>query len=277
VFFRSLNEDVVTVEDGYLTAVRPGWAMVMGTLTSGYDAFMVVHVEEVEHSWVATVTEATCTAGGFTTWTCEYCGESRVSDETEALGHAWEGLNCTRCDAVRENPFTDVREGDFYFEPVLWALEKGITTGVSATRFGPNADCQRAAVVTFLWRAAGEPMPQSMENPFVDVKESDFFFHAVLWAVEAGITNGMDSTHFGPFEACNRAQVVTFLWRAQGEPAISSAQNPFTDVAKGSFYETAVLWAVEHGITNGLDAVTFGPGRVCNRAQIVTFLYRAFE
>lgn len=276
VFFRSLNEDVVTVEDGYLTAVRPGWAMVMGTLTSGYDAFMVVHVEEVEHSWVATVTEPNCTTGGFTTYTCEYCGESYVSDETEALGHAWEGLVCTRCDVVRENPFTDVCAGDFYFEPVLWALEKGITTGVSATRFGPNADCQRAAVVTFLWRAAGEPMPQSMENPFVDVEESDFFFHAVLWAVETGITNGMDSTHFGPYEACNRAQVVTFLWRAQGEPAIGSAQNPFTDVAQGSFYETAVLWAVDHGITNGLDSVTFGPGRVCNRAQIVTFLYRAF-
>ena len=276
VFFRSLNENVVTVEDGYMKANRPGWAMVMGTLTSGYDSFMVVHVEEVEHSWVAAVTEATCTEGGFTTYTCEYCGESYISDETEPLGHAWEGLGCRRCDAIRENPFADVAADAFYFEPVLWALEKGITTGVSENAFGPGADCLRAQVVTFLWRAAGEPAPRNTSNPFVDVKESDFFHQAVLWAVEEGITNGLDATHFGPTAACNRAQVVTFLWRAQGKPACGNGDNPFRDVEPGSFYETAVLWAVEKGITNGLDAVTFGPGRICNRAQIVTFLYRAF-
>ena len=315
VFFKSLNEDVVTVENGYLTAHRPGWAMVMGTLTSGYDAFMVVRVEETEHLWIANVTAPTCTEGGYTTYTCDYCGESYVadevaalghsheavvtdptctaggfttytcalcgdsyvSDELDALGHEWDGLDCKRCDAVRENPFTDVTVGAFYFESVLWALENGITTGVSANEFGPDAACQRAQVVTFLWRAAGKPMPETTENPFVDVKESDFFYHAVLWAVDQGITNGMDATHFGPFEACNRAQVVTFLWRALGQPACENAENPFNDVASGSFYEMPVLWAVENGITNGMDAVTFAPGNTCNRAQIVTFLYRAFE
>jgi len=162
----------------------------------------------------------------------------------------------------------------FYYDPVAWALEKGITTGTDATHFSPERECQRAQVVTFLWRAAGSPEPESDRNPFVDVQEKDFYYKAVLWAVEKGITNGLSATTFGPERVCNRAQVVTFLHRAMGNPAVTGGANPFTDVPADAWFTAPVLWAVENGITNGLTATTFGPEAICNRAQIVTFLYR---
>ena len=174
----------------------------------------------------------------------------------------------------RENPFADVAESDFFYESVLWAVEKGITTGVDKTHFGPLTACNRAQVVSFLGRAAGSPEPTSNSNPFSDVSVSDFYYKAVLWAVENGITTGVDSTHFGPTTACNRAQVVTFLWRSQGSPE-SHAAVSFTDVKAGEFYTSAVAWAVEEGVTTGIDTNTFGVTTVCNRAQVVTFLYRA--
>ncbi len=219
----------------------------------------------------------TCTAEGYTgdTW-CLDCGRRvSVGAPVPALGHDWHGTGCTRCDAVRENPFTDVPEDSFYIDSVLWALEQGITTGATETTFGPNAGCLRAYAVTFLWRAAGCPKPETDRNPFVDVKDTDFYYDAVLWAVEKGITNGVDDTHFGPMLVCNRAQIVTFLWRAKGCPAAGN-ENPFGDVVPGSFYESAVLWAVERGITEGISATVFAPNADCNRAQCVTFLYRAY-
>ena len=178
--------------------------------------------------------------------------------------------------AAKVNPFVDVPEDSFYIDPVLWAVENGITNGMDATHFGPTLDCNRAQAVTFLWRANGCPEPVSAENPFVDVNEGDFFYKAVLWANENGITNGVDADHFGPMKTCNRAQIVTFLWRAEGSPAASGAQI-FTDVQSGAFYETAVLWASQQGIASGLTTTTFGPDAVCNRAQIVTFLYRTYN
>ena len=158
------------------------------------------------------VTAPTCTEGGYTTYICE-CGESYVADEVDALGHDWKGTSCTRCDAKRENPFTDVPEGSFYIDPVLWAVEKGITTGATATTFNPNGNCQRAQVVTFLYRAMGNPEVTSTKNPFTDVDAAAWYGPAVLWAVENGITNGMSATEFGVNTTCNRAQVVTFLYR----------------------------------------------------------------
>ena len=277
VFFQSLNEDVVTVEDGVITAVAPGWAMVMGTLTSGYDSFMAVFVEETEHLWTSETVDPTCTEPGYTRHTCAYCGESYVDSPVPALGHDWKGVECERCDATRENPFVDVPNDSFCIDPVLWAVEKGITTGTSATAFDPNGKCARAIVVTFLWRAAGSPEPETANNPFTDVKESDFYYKAVLWAVENGITTGTSATTFSPTELCNRATVVTFLYRAMGSPAVNSTENPFSDVKVDSWYGPAVLWAVENGITNGMGDGTFGVGASCTRAQVVTFLYRAFN
>ena len=172
------------------------------------------------------------------------------------------------------NPFADVAEDSFYYDAVLWAVGNGITTGADETHFLPDAICQRASVVTFLWRAAGSPKPETTVNPFVDVHEDEYYYDAVLWALENGITTGIDATHFAPFGNCSRAQVVTFLWRANGSPA-ASGTAPFADVAEGQWYTDAVLWAVENGITNGMSATVFGVENTCNRAQIVTFLYRA--
>ena len=225
-------------------------------------------------------TDSTCTEAGSYDLVvyCSVCGEelSRVVFHKEILGHDFVNGDCSRCDEVLTSKFEDVPAGAFYFDPVEWAVEKGITTGATETTFNPNGDCQRAQVVTFLWRAAGSPEPTKNENPFTDVEEKDFFYKAVLWAVEEGITNGLTADTFGPFALCNRAQVVTFLWRAMGEPA-SDAEVAFTDVEQGKFYTTAVAWAVENNITNGISATEFGVDGTCNRAQVVTFLYRAYQ
>ena len=170
-------------------------------------------------------------------------------------------------------PFEDVEPDGYYRDAVEWAVENGVTTGTSKTTFSPNKACTRAEAVTFLWRAAGSPEPKSAGNPFADVHESDYFFKPVLWAVEQGITNGMDLTHFGPDVPCTRAHVVTFLWRSHDKPAAGTS-NPFSDVPANEYYTDAVLWAVKNEITNGMDATHFGPDNTCTRGQIVTFLYR---
>ena len=171
------------------------------------------------------------------------------------------------------NPFTDVQESSYYYDAVLWAVKNGITGGTTATTFSPNATCTRAQAVTFLWRAAGSPAPKSGSHSFVDLKEGTYYYDAVLWAAENGITGGTTATTFSPNATCTRAQIVTFLWRAQKMPAAGTA-NSFTDVASNSYYADAVLWAAENGITGGTTATTFSPSNNCTRAQIVTFLFR---
>ena len=223
--------------------------------------------------------EATCTETGLTEGKkCSVCGKITVAqEEIPALGHEYVNGECQKCDAVLTSKFEDVEAGDFFFDPVAWAVEKGVTTGATETTFNPNGKCQRAAVVTFLWRAAGSPEPTITENPFTDVEEKDFFYKAVLWAVEKNITTGTSATEFSPMKECNRAQVVTFLYRAMGEPEVTSTNNPFQDVKADAWYGPAVLWAVENGITNGMSANEFGVNTTCNRAQVVTFLYRTYN
>ena len=174
-------------------------------------------------------------------------------------------------------PFDDIPIGSFYADAVAWAVENKITSGTTPTTFDPNGKCLRAQVVTFLHRAAGNPEPTGANNPFTDVKTSDFFYKPVLWAVEENITSGISATEFGSLQNCNRSAVVTFLWRAAGCPEPVSTANPFTDVKTTDFFYKSVLWAVENGITAGLDATHFGPTADCNRAQVVTFLYRAYN
>ena len=174
------------------------------------------------------------------------------------------------------NPFVDVPAGSFYYDAVLWAVEKGVTTGTSATTFEPDGSCTRAQAVTFLWRVAGCPAPKSAAMPFTDVKAGSFYYDAVLWAVENGITKGTSETTFEPEGICTRAQIVTLIWRAQKSPA-AGTDNPFNDVKAGSFYETAVLWAVKAGVTKGTSAVTFEPDGICTRAQIVTLIWRCMK
>lgn len=169
--------------------------------------------------------------------------------------------------------FNDVKPGDYFYDAVNWAVEKGITTGTSATTFSPNASCTRAQIVTFLWRASGSPEPKTASNPFTDVAANAYYCKAVLWAVENGITTGTSATTFSPGAPCTRAQGVTFLWRANGRKAASAAAS-FTDVASDAYYAPAVAWAAEQNVTGGVGNGLFSPDTTCTRAQNVSMLYR---
>ena len=169
--------------------------------------------------------------------------------------------------------FNDVKPGDYFYDAVNWAVEKGITTGTSATTFSPNASCTRAQIVTFLWRASGSPEPKTASNPFTDVAANAYYCKAVLWAVENGITTGTSATTFSPGAPCTRAQGVTFLWRANGSKAASAAAS-FTDVASDAYYAPAVAWAAEQNVTGGVGNGLFSPDTTCTRAQNVSMLYR---
>ena len=172
------------------------------------------------------------------------------------------------------NPFSDVPGGVYYNAAVRWAVRNGIASGTDAKRFSPDAACTRAQAVTFLWRAAGSPAPTLTENPFTDVKPSDYCHDAVLWAVENGIAKGTGASTFAPDAACTRGQIVTFLYRAAGSPA-GYANSGYTDVPETSYCAAPVAWAVALRITSGTGPLTFSPNGLCTRAQIVTFLYRA--
>ena len=170
--------------------------------------------------------------------------------------------------------FVDVAEGSYYEEAVDWAVKNGITTGTGNNYFTPDGICTRAQAVTFLWRVAGSPTPKTEAMLFEDVLDGSYYYEAVLWAVENGITVGTSATTFSPELTCSRAHIVTFLWRAANSPSVKT-DNPFTDVAADAYYIDAVLWAVKHKITVGTTLSTFSPDEGCTRAQIVTFLYRA--
>ena len=172
-----------------------------------------------------------------------------------------------------KNPFIDVPAGSYYEDAVIWAVGKGITTGTGNGRFSPDAPCTRAQIVTFLWRAAGSPAPKSMSS-FSDVPAEAFYAKAVAWAVEKGITSGTGEGKFSPDATCTRAQAVTFLYRANGSPAVSG-NSAFTDVASDAYYAAAVKWAEKNGITGGIGGGLFGSNNNCTRAQIVTFIWRA--
>ena len=169
--------------------------------------------------------------------------------------------------------FVDVATGSYYEDAVDWAVENGITKGTDDTHFSPDGICTRAQAVTFLWRTAGSPKPETRTMPFTDVPVGSYYYDAVLWAVENGITKGTSDTTFSPNITCTRAQIVAFLWRSEKSPAAGTA-NPFADVKSTAYYADAVLWAVKENITKGTTSTTFGPNADCTRAQIVTFLWR---
>ena len=183
-------------------------------------------------------------------------------------------VNATFVKEVEISPFSDVSTSAYYYEAVKWAQEKGITGGIGNGLFGPNQPCTRAQIVTFLWRAAGSPEPKSMSS-FSDVSADSYYAKAVAWAVENGITTGTGDGKFSPDATCTRAQSVTFLFRAIGKLVDSKAE--FSDVLTDSYYANAVAWAVVNGVTNGIGDGLFGPDNSCTRAQIVTFLFRAYQ
>ena len=184
-------------------------------------------------------------------------------------------INVAFVKEVETSPFSDVSTSAYYYEAVKWAQEKGITGGVGNGLFGPNQPCTRAQIVTFLWRAAGSPAPKDMSS-FADVPADAFYAKAVAWAVENGITSGTSDGKFSPDATCTRAQSVTFLYRASGAPAVSGSAA-FSDVVADAYYASAVKWAEKSGITGGIGGGLFGSDNNCTRAQIVTFLFRAYQ
>ena len=173
--------------------------------------------------------------------------------------------------------FQDVKPGAYYYDAVDWAVnhDPQITNGTGSGLFSPNNTCRRCEVVTFLWRAFGAEK-MTGQNPFQDVKTTDYYYDAVLWAVEKGVTTGTSADAFSPNEPCTREQVAAFLWRASGKPSYQLQVSPFADVLDKEHYSfTPILWAYENGVTNGQTANTFGRTAPCTRGQIVTFLYRA--
>ena len=244
------------------------------------------------------VVDPTCTEDGYTLNTGSD-GSSYKSDFVDALGHAWDDgevkteptaekdgemvYTCKRCNetktesipALGTSKFTDIDDSQYYYAPVLWAVSKNITNGVTDTTFEPNAGCTRAQAVTFLYRFAGEPKVKG-DNPFKDVSSKDYFYKAVLWAVQQGITKGTSDTEFSPNQKCQRAHIVTFLFRmlVQDEDVKLGEEN-FKDVGPADYFYDAVRWAVDNGVTTGTTKTEFSPSATCTRGQIVTFLYRA--
>ena len=227
------------------------------------------------HSYKDVVTAPTCTEKGYTTHTCERCGDSYKDSETAALGHNYVDSKCTRCGDLGPT-FTDIQDlvKDFQ-EAIIWVYKSGITAGITKTEFAPNKACTRGQVVTFLWRAAGEPEPETTENPFKDVNEKDYYYDAILWASENEIVFGYDDGTFRPNATVTRAQFVTFLWRYSDSPKPESEESPFSDVDEQNRFYEAILWASENGVVSGYDDGTFRPDNVCTRAHVATFLYRA--
>lgn len=212
-------------------------------------------------------------ATGFSgTVTIDYTGRSTNGKTYTGTVEISVGISAAAPDFLL--PFSDVSPTDYYYEPIRWAVYNGIAEGVSQTRFGVDEPCSRAQIVTYLWHAAGSPTPRSTVNPFVDVLPGSYYYQAVLWAVENGITNGIGTNTFSPEMSVSRAQAMTYLHRSAGLVS-SSYYAPFTDVSDNAYYASAVRWALSRGITNGTSPTTFSPDAPCTRAQIVTFLYRS--
>ena len=248
---------------------------------------------EVGKSYQLSAVKEPANAEGSLTWTSskpavaavDQSGKVTAKGEGTATITVTCGTKSAACTVTVSKPlvpevpgttFTDVPAGAYYEEAVGWAVEKGITKGTSDSTFTPDGVCTRAQAVTFLWRAAGSPAAKAGSLPFADVKAGSYYDDAVRWAVENGITVGTSATTFSPNATCSRAQIVTFLWRAQKSPAAGSA-NPFDDVAGNAYYADAVQWAVQKNITKGTGATAFSPDANCIRAQIVTFLYRSMK
>ena len=227
---------------------------------------------------------ATCTTDGMTAGTkCSVCGTVLSGCEVvKALGHDFKDGKCTRCGEKDPNyvppvvnPFKDVEKSSPYYDAIIWAADKGVTTGKTADTFGINDGCTRAQIVTFLYRAAGSPAVKAdTVNPFTDVSKDSVYYNAILWAVEKGITKGATETTFDPNAVCTRGQIVTFLFRASGNEKVATGTD-FADVASGSYCADAVAWAVANKVANGFADGTFRPEATCTRGQAVTFIYRA--
>ena len=195
-------------------------------------------------------------------------------DYQDENDYAMRPVTNTETSSWLDSLMPDVARGSYYNSAVTWAVSNGVTTGTTATTFSPDRACTRAEVVTFLWRAYGSPMVEDDGVPFQDVSSDAFYYDAVRWAVESGITSGSSATTFSPNAVCTRAQVVTFLWRAHADQPKLSGSTVFRDVKSSDYYWYPVRWAASNDVTTGTSSTTFSPDLPCTRAQVVTFLYR---
>lgn len=268
------NEKVdkeLSVFNGYINIEREGYYIVSASNATSIGPIylgnsMIIHVtsdeENTEHNYNDTTKEENT--------------DTEIDVETDTDTEIDIETN-TNIDTNKNkfNQFTDVPSNAYYNEAINWAVENNITSGISATQFSPDKTCTRGQVVSFIWRAMGQPEPTINENPFIDVSENDYNYKAILWAYENGIASGITNNIFGSDEYCTRSQVVTFLWRAAGQPT-TTLNNSFIDVRKNSYFINAINWAVENGITSGTSNSTFGVDDYCTRSQVVTFLYRNY-
>ncbi len=220
-------------------------------------------------------------SGGANVYVSEFTYDANGNQSTETTTYADGSVEKYEYQyeaySVERGPaFVDVQdENAYYYKPVDWAVEQGITNGTDESHFSPELSCNRAQMVTFLWRAAGSPEPKKAANPFSDVKKGAYYYDAVLWAVENGITQGTGEGKFSPEDTVSRGQTVTFLYRFFDEPPVQPDGAGFSDVHPGDYFADAVIWALDNEITNGTGDNRFQPNTPCTRAQIVTFLYRA--
>lgn len=268
-------------------------------ITAQYQGYTYVVIDSYnpcdygQHSWIYGPNDKapTCTEDGYSEIICQLCNaQYETNGVREALGHVYneETHRCDRCGELDpnfggnedpvdpENPFKDVKPGKWYYDAVMWAVATEVTAGTSATTFSPDKECTRAEIVTFLWRAAGSPEPTITECNFKDVKPGRFYYTPVLWAVENHVTAGTSETTFSPDETCTRAQIVTFIWRQKGS-VVEGDASKFDDLKPNAYYIPAVAWAVYNNVTAGTSSHEFSPDKTCNRAEAVTFIYRAYS
>lgn len=261
------------------TCIKSGIGNFKCSICGTTDQFVIAatgqHTEEVIPGYAATATEDGLTDGV----KCSVCGKILVEQEvipansgTPVLPPVIDALLPVLGEQVA-SPFVDVAPMDYCFDAVNWAVENKITTGTGPLSFSPDEPCTRAQAVTFLWRASGSPTPENTTTVFIDVDASAYYYEAVLWAVEQGVTNGTSDVTFSPDAFCTRAQIVMFLYRAMGYE--TGTATVFTDVAPDAYYAPAVAWAAANAVTGGTTPTMFSPEAVCTRSQIVTFLYRA--
>ena len=285
--YNTIVVDPTCTEDGYTRHICSCGAEYTDTPVSALG-----HEFEITHE-----VAPTCTQEGFVERTCTRCGVQEIDDKVPALGHEWdegqttveptylkEGVltyTCVRCGEtktvpipMKDLPFKDIDLSSFYMRALRWSYQNGIIGGTSHTTFSPQNTCNRAMIVTILWRFAGSPAASDdYVLPFTDVKEDKYYYEAVRWAAETGVTAGTSDTTFSPDKPCTRAQIVTFVWRYTGAPMVET-ENPFEDVKAKQYYYDAVMWAVKNGVTAGTTNTTFTPDRECMRCEAVTFIYR---
>ena len=291
----ALGHDVVNHDAKAPTCTESGWDAYETCSRCDYTTY--VEKAALGHDYNAVVTEPTCTEKGFTTHSCSRCNDSYIDSETEALGHAWdEGtvtvepkyqtpgektFTCTRCGETRTeeiarlaNPFEDVHDEDFFFNPVLWALDETVTGGIDETHFAPERTVMRADAMVFFWAANKRPEFTSTDKTFKDVKKKHWAYDAVMWAVENGITGGTDAAgkYFSPQRTCTRSEILQFLYAAMGKPAYT-IENPYSDVKTKHWYYDGAIWAYEKGLEKGENG-KFKAKTPCTRGYVVTYLYR---